>query len=212
MILDKLLRIQTQIKAPKNMYNSFGKYKYRNAESILEAVKPYLAQEGCVLTLSDEIDLIGDYVYVRATAKIIDCTDGQSVAVFASARESQDKKGMDDSQMTGTASSYARKYALNGLLLLDDTKDADTDEYTQERKARRSPGEKSPKAGNVETIACAQCGADIRDVVKKDGETWAASDVAMYSQKRFGRPLCASCQRKALTDEKKGQVTIGDAI
>lgn len=212
MILDKLLRIQTQIKAPKNMYNSFGKYKYRNAEGILEAVKPYLAQEGCVLTLSDEIELIGGYVYVRATAKITDCTDGQSVAVCASARESQDKKGMDDSQMTGTASSYARKYALNGLLLLDDTKDADTDEYTQERKARRSPGEKSPKAGNAEAIGCAQCGADIRDVVKKGGETWAAADVAMYSQKRFGRPLCASCQRKALADEKKGQVTIGDAI
>ena len=72
MILDKLLRIQTQIKAPKNMYNSFGKYKYRNAEGILEAVKPYLAQEGCVLTLSDEIELIGGYVYVRATAKITD--------------------------------------------------------------------------------------------------------------------------------------------
>lgn len=210
-VLDKLNRIQTQIKAPKNMYNSFGKYKYRNAEGILEAVKPYLERERCVLLLSDEIEPIGSYIYVRTTAKIIDCTDNQSITVFASARESQDKKGMDDSQMTGTASSYARKYALNGLFLLDDTKDADTDEYAQERKARRAASAKKQNPAESDAVICAQCGEDIRDVVKKDGETWAAGDVAMYAQKRFGRPLCAGCQRKALAEEKKGQA-IGDAI
>ena len=210
-ILDKLNRIQTQIKAPKNMYNSFGKYKYRNAEGILEAVKPHLERERCVLLLSDEIEPIGSYIYVRTTAKIIDCTDDQSIKVLASARESQDKKGMDDSQMTGTASSYARKYALNGLFLLDDTKDADTAEYAQERKARRAAGAKKQNPAESDAVICAQCGEDIRDVVKKDGETWAAGDVAMYAQKRFGRPLCAGCQRKALAEEKKGQA-IGDAI
>ncbi len=210
-ILDKLNRIQTQIKAPKNMYNSFGKYKYRNAEGILEAVKPYLERERCVLLLSDEIIQIGNAMYVRAEAVLYDCDDGKSATVHASARESLDKKGMDDSQMTGTASSYARKYALNGLFLLDDTKDADTDEYAQERKARRDAGGKKQKPAERESVMCAQCGEDIRDVVKKDGETWAAGDVAMYAQKRFGRPLCAGCQRKALAEEKKGQA-IGDAI
>lgn len=210
-ILDKLNRIQTQIKAPKNLYNAFGKYNYRNAEGILEAAKPYLERERCVLLLSDEIIQIGSAIYVKAEASLVDCDDGESVAVRASARESLDKKGMDDSQMTGTASSYARKYALNGLFLLDDTKDADTDEYAQERKARRAVSAKKQNPAESDAVICAQCGEDIRDVVKKDGETWAAGDVAMYAQKRFGRPLCAGCQRKALAEEKKGQA-IGDAI
>lgn len=130
--LEKIQDIQVKLKAPKNLYNSFGKYKYRNAEGILEAVKPFLEKNGLILTLSDEIINENERYYVKATARI---TDGdKSLYTTAYAREALTKKGMDDSQITGTASSYARKYALNGLFLLDDTKDADTDEYYNTEK------------------------------------------------------------------------------
>ena len=134
-IHEKLITVQKNLVAPKSNYNNFGKYKYRSAEDILEAVKPLNAENGLLLTISDEPLLIGDWHYIKATASI---TDGnESVTVTAYARESAEKKGMDHSQITGTASSYARKYALNGLYLIDDTKDADTDEY-------RNQGNKAP--------------------------------------------------------------------
>lgn len=124
--------IQQELKAPKGNFNSFGKYKYRSCEDIVEAVKPLLHTHGCHLILSDDIVQVGDRIYVKATATIYKGGEvvGQSTAY---AREALDKKGMDDSQITGTASSYARKYALNGLLAIDDTKDADTDEHTAQR-------------------------------------------------------------------------------
>lgn len=128
-IYEKLLNIQNELKAPKGQYNSFGKYKFRSCEDILEAVKPICFKYKATLLLYDEIQQIGDRYYITATAKLIDIEKGESVEGKASARESQEKKGMDDSQITGTASSYARKYALNGLFNIDDTKDADTDEY-----------------------------------------------------------------------------------
>lgn len=128
-IYEKLLNIQNELKAPKGQYNSFGKYKYRSCEDILESVKPLCFKYQATLLLYDEIQQIGDRYYITAIAKLIDIENGESVEGKASARESQDKKGMDDSQITGTASSYARKYALNGLFNIDDTKDADTDEY-----------------------------------------------------------------------------------
>lgn len=128
--VEKLIAVQTNLKAPKGQYNSFGKYKYRSAEDILNAVKPLNAEQGLLLTLSDESLLIGDWHYIKATATI---TDGETQKSYtAYAREPFTKKGMDDSQITGTASSYARKYALNGLYLIDDTKDADTDEYKKQ--------------------------------------------------------------------------------
>lgn len=114
--------IQRELKAPKSKYNSFGKYYYRNCEDILEAVKPFL-HEAVTLTISDEIVQAGDRYYVKA---IVTYTEGDStITVSAYAREALDKKGMDDAQITGSASSYARKYALNGLFLIDDVKDAD---------------------------------------------------------------------------------------
>ncbi len=122
-----LIEIQTKLKAPKSQYNSFGKYKYRSAEDILEAVKPLLSEQGVLLTLSDDIIEVAGRFYIKATATAT--KDGESVTNTAFAREDDTKKGMDGSQITGTASSYARKYALNGLFLIDDTKDADTDEY-----------------------------------------------------------------------------------
>lgn len=133
--MEELINIQNELKAPKNLFNSFGKYKYRNAESIMEAVKPLLKKYNCYLTLCDDIHMIGDRYYLRATATFVN-KDGKSVVVTALAREDDNKKGMDGSQITGTASSYARKYALNGLFLIDDTKDADTDEYKVETDSR----------------------------------------------------------------------------
>ena len=133
---EKLREVQTRIKAPKNLYNTFGNYRYRNAEGILEAVKPYLSEYNLCLTLSDEIVQVGERYYIKATATLYDGVGSGSVSVSAYAREAVSKKGMDDSQITGTASSYARKYALNGLFLLDDTKDADTDENRIERENR----------------------------------------------------------------------------
>lgn len=122
--IEKIVAIQSELKAPKGQYNSFGKYNYRSCEDILEGVKPLLAKHGLVLTIQDEIELIGDRYYVKATATI---TNGkENISSSAYARESLDKKGMDSSQVTGATSSYARKYALNGLLAIDDTKDADT--------------------------------------------------------------------------------------
>ena len=120
----KLVAIQAGLKAPKSQYNEFGKYKYRKAEDILEAVKPLLAEQGCSLTCTDELLLIGDRYYIKATATITDGTASVSTSAFA--REELDKKGMDQSQVTGASSSYARKYALNGLLCIDDTQDSDT--------------------------------------------------------------------------------------
>lgn len=140
-IHEKMMKIQTTLKAPKNLFNSFGNYKYRNAEGILEAVKPLLAENKLSMYISDDVQAVNDRVYVKATVSIFDIKTGESVMATASAREALNKKGMDDSQITGTASSYARKYALNGILLLDDTKDADTDENQKERTARANKQE-----------------------------------------------------------------------
>lgn len=129
---EKIAKVQLELKAPKGQYNSFGKYKYRSCEDIVEAVKPILNKEGLILNLNDDLYLIGDRYYIKATAKI---TDGvNELTSTAYARESLELKGMSDSQVTGTASSYARKYALNGLLAIDDTKDADTDEFARQTK------------------------------------------------------------------------------
>lgn len=120
----KIVAIQSMLKAPKGQYNSFGKYNYRSCEDILEGVKPLLSEQELIITIEDSIEMIGDRYYVKSTATISDGTN--SISTSAYAREILDKKGMDASQVTGATSSYARKYALNGLLAIDDTKDADT--------------------------------------------------------------------------------------
>ena len=119
-MIKELLEIQSKLKAPKGQYNTFGKYKYRSAEDILEAVKPLLAEQKCTVVLSDDVISIGSRIYIKATATLSNA-DGAEVVSTAYAREDETKKGMDGSQITGTASSYARKYALNGLFLIDDT-------------------------------------------------------------------------------------------
>lgn len=130
----KLVKIQAELKAPKNQMNAFGKYKYRSAEDIIEAVKPILFKHQTALLISDEVVQVADRVYVKATAMLIDDTNEElPIKVYGWAREEEVKKGMDAAQITGSASSYARKYALNGLFAIDDTKDADsTNEHKDE--------------------------------------------------------------------------------
>ena len=136
-LFKKLTIVQNELKAPKSQYNNFGKYPYRNCEDILEAVKPLLLKHELCLTVSDRIVDVGERFYVQATVKI---GDGQSVhEVFAYARECDSKKGMDDAQLTGATSSYARKYALNGLFLIDDTKDADSMDNSKPAPSRAKP-------------------------------------------------------------------------
>ena len=125
--MDALFTIQQELKAPKGQYNSFGKYKYRSCEAILEALKPLLGKTKSTLNLSDEIVAVGNRIYVKATATLID-EGGKTYTATAFAREDETKKGMDSAQITGSASSYARKYALNGLFSIDDTTDSDTEE------------------------------------------------------------------------------------
>ena len=122
----KLVEVQNRLKAPKNQFNKFGNYAYRNCEDILEALKPILAEVKAVVNMSDEVVLVGERYYIKATVKFIDAETGEVVEASAMAREEENKKGMDSSQLTGSTSSYARKYALNGLFAIDDTKDSDT--------------------------------------------------------------------------------------
>ena len=144
-IYEKLLNIQNELKAPKNQKNNFGNYNYRSCEDILEAVKPLLAKNKLTLTISDEIEQIGDRYYVRAIASLTDIEKVeenkiQTIQSEAFAREDDTKKGFDASQITGASSSYARKYALNGLFCIDDTKDADTDAFKkQQDKGNNKP-------------------------------------------------------------------------
>lgn len=172
----RLLAVQTALKAPKNQYNSFGKYKYRNCEDILEAVKPLLKKHDLILRVSDSVKLIGERYYIEAHAAIYDArSDSRDFVVLECAgfaRESDDKKGMDASQVTGAASSYARKYALNGLFLIDDTKDADSDESTAKAQAK-TPAKTQASAPKGDSTAAERLHAvkiELRDAVLKWAE------------------------------------------
>ena len=154
-LYEKLRKIQMELKAPKGQYNSFGKYNYRSCEDILEAVKPLLDKYGLLLQLYDDLVYMGERYYIKAVARIID--GDNFIETQSYAREEETKKGMDGSQITGASSSYARKYALNGLFLIDDTKDSDTtnvgEEITEEQAKEFRFGEKS-KAPNMTILEC----------------------------------------------------------
>lgn len=167
-VYEKLVNVQSELKAPKSKFNSFGKYNYRSLEDILEGVKPLLAKYKATLVIADGVEQVGDRYYIQAKASFIDTENGESISNTALARESTDKKGMDDSQITGTASSYARKYALNGLFLIDDTKDADTDENHIERET------KAAKVQDIEKMKITQAKINVlahdieSGVIKRD--------------------------------------------
>ena len=155
---EKLLTVQNELKAPKDKRNNFGEYNYRSCEGILEAVKPLLQAQGLMLTIKDEVVNIGDRYYVKATVLLDDISSNGEIAVTALAREEEEKKKMDASQITGTASSYARKYALNGLFLIDDTKDADTDEFhrTTQENGQKTNVATQPNQPPAKKIALTQ--------------------------------------------------------
>ena len=190
--VNNLINIQAELRAPKGQYNNFGKYKYRSCEDILESVKPLLKLYNCQLTLTDDIIEIGSRYYIRATATFI---DGDEVtAVTGWAREEEGKKGMDASQITGTASSYARKYALNGLFLIDDAKDADTPAYS------RLSAPKAPENNNA---------SELEEAISQmqAAETWNdASNAWNIFSKKFGNDetfLKAKEEKKKQLTEKK---------
>ena len=191
--MKELVTIQQKLKAPKGQFNKFGSYKYRSCEDILESVKPILTETKCSLTLSDEMVPVGNRIYVKATATLTN-EKGEKEIVTAFAREEETKKGMDGSQITGASSSYARKYALNGLFCIDDTKDPDTNEYT-ERTRDHSRKRETP-------LYCSDCRTQLVDGVKRDGTPWPVADIIAYSTGRFGRQLCPVCQKKAFAAEK----------
>lgn len=184
MVGQKLITIQKELKAPKKQVNTFGKYKYRSCEDILEAVKPLVVKEGCVLVITDTIEQIGERYYVKATATITDSKDGTSISVSAYAREPEEKKCSDVSQVTGASSSYARKYCLNGLFLIDDTKDAD---ITNTRKS--STTKDSGELASIKNQIVEKC--------KELGGT--SSDVVMAAVNKMGNPNTL----KTVEDAKK---------
>jgi len=199
-IYEKLMTIQQKLNAPKNQRNSFGNYNYRSCEDILEALKPLLKETKTVINLSDKVEAVGDRVYIHATATLVDIEGGEVVFSDAYAREEADKKGMDASQVTGAASSYARKYALNGLFAIDDNKDADaTNTHSKEAKKSAPKAEDVPmedlpftfrdEPGGEPAVfsgkkVCSVCGAEMTD------------KVADYSKQKFGKYLCYNCQKK----------------
>ena len=200
----KVVAVQSELKAPKGQYNSFGNYKYRSCEDILEGVKPLLKEYKLVLLINDEIVQIGERYYVKATAKI---TDGvEVISATAYAREPEAKKGMDESQITGATSSYARKYALNGLLAIDDSKDADTvdngEKTIYNQKRRREP-QSEPMIlnaqSNTESVVNTMLINEIVQLANASGiDTNKLSDYVITT---FNKPNC-----KALDTHELNQV------
>lgn len=208
-IYEKLLLIQRELKAPKSQYNSFGKYNYRNCEDILEAVKPICAKVNAAVLLTDEIVPIGDRYYVKATAMLLDTEQPSTpITVSAFAREESEKKGMDASQVTGASSSYARKYALNGLFCIDDTKDSDSTNDGQSKPAiKPQTAAKTPDmppataAQTLPSNVCPVCKklvpTSYSDKLKKN--LTGPEIIAAYGG------MCSTCYYKAKEEEAKAK-------
>lgn len=174
-VYEKLLSVQNMLKAPKSQYNAFGKYNYRNCEDILEAVKPLCQEVKALVYLTDNIVMIGERYYVQATATFIDVENGGTVCAMAYAREEETKKGMDGSQVTGASSSYARKYALNGLFDIDDTKDSDTtNTHGKDNDAPKQNKPKSPRQLLIDRLI--EKGIDLNAYATEKGLTKDTSE------------------------------------
>lgn len=184
-IYEKLLAIQTELKAPKSQYNDFGRYNYRNCEDILEAVKPLLAKHRAALKISDELVMIGDRYYIKATATLYDTALNNFLPVLientAFAREEAEKKGMDGSQVTGASSSYARKYALNGLFAIDDTKDSDTTNKGDYSSGEKFGSIKEKLASQKEPVTPA---TPVKPVASQDGMTLEQASAMCFKNGR----------------------------
>jgi hypothetical protein len=205
--MKELIAIQSELKAPKSQFNKFGGYKYRKAEDILEAVKPLLNKQKCTLTITDDVVLIGNRIYVKATATIKN-EKGESETTTGWAREEETKKGMDGSQITGASSSYARKYALNGLFAIDDNADSDTTNdgqhqaaqqqaQTQRSTAQAAQAAQQPATPQYHTNDLNEGLAYLSRCVNKDNLVWV---VQTY------KPLTASPQFMQAVSAKKKEL------
>lgn len=201
--MKELIAIQSELKAPKSQFNKFGGYKYRKAEDILEAVKPLLNKQKCTLTITDDIVMVGNRIYVKATATIKN-EKGECETTTGWAREEETKKGMDGSQITGASSSYARKYALNGLFAIDDNADSDTTNDGQHQEAQQQTQTQQPAA--QQTASPQYHPSDLNEglgylsrCVSKDNLLW----VIQHYQ-----PLCSNTQFMQAVSAKKKQLGI----
>lgn len=192
-IYEKLTQIQNELKAPKNQFNPFGNYNYRSCEDILEAVKPLLLKHKLTQIIDDDVKEINGRFYIKATITLFNSEKvEEAIIVSALAREEEKKKKMDSSQLTGSTSSYARKYALAGLYALDDTKDSDGlnthgKEHSKadtSRKQASTTSNKKVASNNQTAFKCSECGVEINQAVKT------------FSEKKYGKPLCMDCQKK----------------
>ena len=192
-IYEKLTQIQNELKAPKNQFNAFGNYNYRSCEDILEAVKPLLLKHKLTQIIDDDVKEINGRFYIKATITLFNSEKvEEAIIVSALAREEENKKGMDSSQLTGSTSSYARKYALTGLYALDDTKDSDGlnthgKEHSKadtSRKQASTTSNKKVASNNQTAFKCSECEVGINQAVKT------------FSEKKYGKPLCMDCQKK----------------
>lgn len=201
--MKELIAIQSELKAPKSQFNKFGGYKYRKAEDILEAVKPLLAKQKCTLIITDDVVLIGNRIYVKATATIKN-EKGECETTNGWAREEETKKGMDGSQITGASSSYARKYALNGLFAIDDNADSDTTNDGQHQEAQQQtqtqqPTTKQTASQQFNSNDLNEGLAYLNRCVNKDNLLW----VIQHYQ-----PLCYNAQFMQAVSAKKKQLGI----
>lgn len=201
--MKELIAIQSELKAPKSQFNKFGGYKYRKAEDILEAVKPLLAKQKCTLIITDDVVLIGNRIYVKATATIKN-EKGECETATGWAREEETKKGMDGSQITGAASSYARKYALNGLFAIDDNADSDTTNDGQHQAAQQQtqtqqPAAQQPASSQYHPNDLNEGLGYLSRCVSKDNLLW----VIQHYQ-----PLCSNTQFMQAVSAKKKQLGI----
>lgn len=212
--IEKLIAVQSGLEAPKGQFNKFGNYSYRSCEDIIEAVKPLLKENGLALNISDEIVMVGDRVYVKAVAKVVD-GNGASQSATAYAREPDARKGMDESQITGSSSSYARKYALNGLFAIDDNKDADSNEANASQEAQNTSKSSNGKKNDKQPIQelpsdyCTICRLPVTDWDGKmksgDPVHYSKEDIISRSTTAYGSPVCMSCMMKKQAKAKQNK-------
>ena len=191
-VYEKLIAIQSELKAPKSQYNNFGKYSYRNCEDILEALKPLLKEHKSTIYISDEIVTVLERFYVKATVTFIDAETGEKIINTAYAREEEDKKGMDGSQVTGASSSYARKYALNGMFAIDDTKDSD---FTNTTVKGDNSALSEAQIKRLLAIA-SKVNISADDVKKVVAKTFGVQDLRKMNKQQYDE-ICSRLEKKS---------------
>lgn len=191
-VYEKLFQIQQSLKAPKGKYNSFGKYRFRSCEDILEAVKPLLKQQKLIVLLSDEVQMIEQRYYIKANACVVDIETSEKVQCSAFAREDENKKGMDLSQITGTSSSYARKYALNGLFCIDGCDDSDA----TNTQAKNGTNNNQNQQEQNKKYYCDICGKQFIGCYTSTGKKLTAEQEYQVKKQKFGQALCPECMKK----------------